>query len=140
MPDSGRGSKSQSGEAHSQNETPEHHLRHTERQHEASPCSELPEPGKAAGQRRRTQRTSPCSLHSVHRHDRNDKGIRVQLANFNAVLPKSRIQLSKRMKTGAQRDASAHRASWALSVNKLVGETFSLNVTLLLCSVSPCCS
>lgn len=51
------------------------------------------------------------------------KGIGVQVENFNAVLPIFRIQLSKHMKTGAQSDASAHGASWALFVNKSVGET-----------------
>lgn len=119
MPDSRRGSKSQSCEADSQNETPEHHLRHTERQHEASPGSELPEPGEAAGQRGRTQRAASCSRHGVHRHDREDKrdqSINSKTSMQYFLIENSVIRAREERARGVMRVRTEHPG--ALLVNK----------------------
>ncbi len=64
-----RCSEGQSGETDSQNQTPEHHLRNSQRKHDASPGSKLPQPREAAGQRYRAQRPTPRHCSDRHGND-----------------------------------------------------------------------
>lgn len=75
MPDSGRRGESQSREADGQDETPQDHLRDSQSQHDPRPGPILPQPGQAAGQRRRAQgpraadaAAAAAAGQRVHRH------------------------------------------------------------------------